>query len=702
MKKIRWNHRLWMRFPIDRPPAYQVVQRSLLLGKLGMEYFSNHSLVASPHLDRQGTVNIDIEEYLKNTEILDGEALLNTVEALEAEEFMDSAEDFLNEIEKIEKTGGQAWGAKDSQSTEKHETYQSQAVKDGDKLIEENIDSSDIAEDFSEGIVDTAVKAQPVLDEKSVILEDPDSPDIAEDFSEGIVDTTVKAQPVLDKKSVIEEDPDSPDIAEDFSEGIIDTTVKAQPVLDKKSVIEEDPDSPDIAEDFSSEPLYRGPKTKEVPQTVRVQEDSIEKPGQKPQKEAAQDTHVALRSETQETQINVEIESSPPVAMVNKSSQRIFNQDLKQVTNQVLEHSPKPASDSLASSDEFSKREEPFKPASDLEKQDPPSATPSAAPNTESSIHQSRKISQALQELSGMRPYRKSQLYFLKQLYNTSFLKEEYFLPLQKQALKYFNAQSAIFLLWDRFQLNYRPILHSGLHDKSLLHNLCFVDSDPFLMQDSLSQSWESEGMLKDPRALRRFGKSFLKEYESVHILKIQSQEQTRSAFLMLLYKDMSLVRDPKLQSKIKEPPEEYMTFLEECIIPLKSLREELWYNKVKPGQLGIVTKEALSIMQTLAGKSTKNFYALHFRLEGGNYEQNWQVKIYPISEFFSKSLVSQERLLVYNVNRILLLLQETDPNGIIKLAQEFCDREDIQLYVSLSQYPKDGYNFYKYLDASV
>ena len=623
-----------MRFPIARPPAYQVVQRALLqkgLRAMGAESFTGHSSVIRHGSHNQTRIDLDTQEYIENTETLDGEKLLNAMEAIEAEEFLDAAEDFLEELEKIEEEGNKAIQAGNAQDKANYETHKGQAVLDGEKLAEEM--GTFAAEDFL---------------------------NVAEEFLDKVEETQ-------EAKNIA-----NPNIIEDFS----NETVK------KQNNVEESRETATELEDPPKESI-------EYPVGEPIIEELSEYPAGEPVKE----------------------ESALP-SIPNKSRQRIFNQNLKQVTNQILEHSSKPVLNTPTSSNKLSEKGKTEGDTIQAESvqdranyKELPSRQAPAKRETQTLKLPSpkrRRAPEELQELSRIKPYRQTQLHFLRQLYHADFLREEHFIALQKQALKYFNAESVVFLLWDRFQLVYRAILHSPLDDKSILHNFYFADADPFLRQDSQSQSWERENMLRDPHSLQRFGKSFLKEYKAVHILKIQTKEGTRPAFLMLLYKDLDLLREANLQSRIKEPAGEYMDFLEECIIPLRRLRERLWYDKINSTQLGILTREALNSMQLLSANSKEGFYALHFRLEGLDYEKNWQEKLYPLSEFLSKSLAPQEKLLIYNMKRILFLLQETDPNHIIKLAQDFCAKEDLQLYLSLSQYPKEGYNFYQYIEASI
>ena len=458
------------------------------------------------------------------------------------------------------------------------------------------------------------------------------------------------------------------DVIEDFStraeevQETVASKAKTEPALSQTETPLEDTD---IIEDFST-------RAEEVQETVASKAKA--EPALSQTETPLEDTDViedfSTRAEEVQETVASKAKAEPAVSEI-KSRKRIFTEELEQVTSEVLEHSPE--AKSLLQS----------------------------IPVVDAFASETRQETE--QKLLETDTFEKGHLAFLRRLYKTEILKEESFLPLQNDILTHFKADALAFLLWDRFQLTYRPILHSGLkQEKEFLYNLNFISRDPFLKEELLSQSWDRDSMLKNPLSLRRFGEASLRAFSAVHILKIENQKGTKAAFLMLLYEKFTSVQDPILESKLKAPAREYMAFLKEAILPLRRFRESIWYEKIGVRQLGLLTKEALSAMQQLAGKSRKAFYALHFRLAGIENEKNWRRKIYPLSKFLSKHLNAQEKILIHNMNRILFLLQQTEPNHIIKLAQEFCDGEDMQLYLSLNEYPKEGYNLYQYLEGPI
>ena len=587
----------------------------------------------------------------------------------------------------------------------------------------------DIVEDFSGGIESISETDE---SEKSVTQEEEESKD---SFISQIQNKEQKpkktessneaqAQHSLDIET--EKEDRTPDIVEDFSGGIesISETDESE-----KSVTQEEEESKDS---FISQIQNKEQKPKKTESSIEAQAQhsldiETEKEDRTPDIVANLSGEIESVSETDESEkplsqkeeeVSSQVEQkSPPPEMLNKSRRRIFSQELKEVTSKVLGHPSKVESpsqiDRNAVYTELKEEKKDFLSKSisipieanrgtetSEEKTQIRDSKAVSKEQQEQYLKQARKGAEALQEILKEKPYHKTQIVFLKKLYNTDLLKEEHFIALQEQILRYFHTDGMAFLLWDRFQLCYRPILHSNLHEKELLYSLYLVDQDPLLQEHQFSQSWDQNTILKNPENLRRLGKSFLTYYKAVHILKVGREKEAKPAFLMLLYKKLPSTHDPKLQFKLKEPPEEYMDFLKECIPPLHRFRAKLWYEKIGARQLGIITREALGIMEQLAGKSKKRFYALHFRLIGLENDKNWHKKTRPLLALLSRHLEPQEKLLIHNINQILFLLQETDPNHIIKLAQEFYRKEDnVQLYLSLNEYPKKGYNLYRYLE---
>ena len=232
-KKIQWNPNLWMRFPLARPPAHRLVRKSLLQLTSIEGKFLNYGTLLEEEETKREVIDIDMEEYLSNNEILDGEKLMNVTRAMEAQEFMDSADEFLLELEKAaaEREGK----TEINDNEENSETYEDQVVLDGEKLTEKmgvfapegfigasedflkEIEKDHGAEISEELLKINEAKAEPALSQAETLQEDTD---VIEDFStraEEVQETPArkaKTEPALSQTETLQEDTD---VIEDFS-----------------------------------------------------------------------------------------------------------------------------------------------------------------------------------------------------------------------------------------------------------------------------------------------------------------------------------------------------------------------------------------------------------------------------------------------------------------------------------------------------
>ncbi len=287
-------------------------------------------------------------------------------------------------------------------------------------------------------------------------------------------------------------------------------------------------------------------------------------------------------------------------------------------------------------------------------------------------------------------PYEERKISQLTKLYNTEVLTDKSFHSIEKDLLSHFQADAVAFLLWDEYQGIYCPV--TSLHiDESIKNILCFMDeNDPFLKQDDFIQNWNIVAIQKDTKAENRLGKKFLHMYKEALIIKIQADFEQKPAFFMFFYTDMK-----KHKNEIDEI---YLSFLKECMVLLQRLRKETWYSTTEKSHFDLIHSEILSTMKNLANYNKDPFHILHLRIDGIVEDVNWPQKLDDLVCVLSKPLKQKEKVIVQNIQRLVFLLNLTNPNTIIHLCQEFCEKQGSSLYVSLKQYPKSGLNLYSYL----
>ncbi len=328
----------------------------------------------------------------------------------------------------------------------------------------------------------------------------------------------------------------------------------------------------------------------------------------------------------------------------------------------------------------------------------------------------------------------------LSKAYETETLQDKDFLWIKRDILLHFQVDDCAFLLWDKEQFAYHILLNNEKKDTSTLRNFFLLEKDAFFDQQASLQSWDNNTFVEHSSIFdKRIDQDFLRTYQKIYILQIPSQifkgaskedpkeDSGKPTFLLLFClksKNIARIPDKRTINTLMQK-EKFLSFLKESIPLLQHYRETLWHNTISDTNLNSfeeATHGILSNMREYANAEDEKFCVLHFQMKvltNKFDEQDGDEKLKSSSDFskklekiyvhsaeilylLSNTILPTERMFVHSMGRLLLLLRETTPNEIITLTRELCEKEDMLLYFNLSEFPKQGHNFYSYIETII
>ena len=254
----------------------------------------------------------------------------------------------------------------------------------------------------------------------------------------------------------------------------------------------------------------------------------------------------------------------------------------------------------------------------------------------------------------------------------------------------------------------FKIFLDYNINNKELSNNICFVDNQKIFFPEKFIQELDLVELNKNNNFKKIITLDIINLYKKIFIQKIfleTKNEDEYPLYLLLFYKQNNRFANftkngfndfnPKNKIIIKN-------LFKDFKIPLLQYRFEIWNKKYSQNSFSILTNNIFQNFSKFAGKGKEPFTCLYFKIESSSSflkTYNWKIILDNFSQKISEKISDNEKIFILSTNKILLILNKSNPKIIVNVAQEFCTQNKFELIHYSKEFPKQGINFFNYLD---
>lgn len=258
-------------------------------------------------------------------------------------------------------------------------------------------------------------------------------------------------------------------------------------------------------------------------------------------------------------------------------------------------------------------------------------------------------------------------------------------------------ADALAILLLDTAQMVYRPLLSSGLDQRTATNFYLGLD-DAFLAGPPAFQVLRKSD---HPSAMSHFKKRFASEFfhrmDGIYLIALQPLGVP--GFLALVYEDLELLTEHALESML--PP-----ILTDVLPALQRYATGVYESERAGGDedsLGFedtsIVDQIYRLLKEVSRGGREPIEVLHLSFpELLQKEPYWRVRLHEAAACLLKRLHPDERLIEATPERITLILKSTPATALVTVMQDFAAEHAMELRHRSLRYPDHSRNFFNYI----